>query len=239
MVDFINKIFEVIKDMGAFLIESESIMSLLGVVIGWKLNEHSLEKSERRKEKQKRFENKPELYIEKEDKDTEVNLEVFIGPFNIKYDENKKYEIVFPKSIKNKKHHEYKDIVLKNIGKTDIDCLHIVSSDKRGTILLEYSSLNTFIKKKAVCYCAWYDKKIRVGETIKIRIYYLKNNMPILPFSSTLAFIFEDQNRDIWEQPYFYERDNVYAPYLITYNDMVKKINTDDAYDCFKNPRLW
>ena len=63
--------------------------------------------------------------------------------------------------------------------------------------------------------------------------------MPTLPFSSTLAFIFEDQNHDIWEQPYFYEKDNVYSPHLITYNDMITKLNTDDAYDCFENPYLW
>ena len=141
MVDFIISILNGMKSVGKFLIESEGIMSLLGVLLGWKLNNISNEKLELKKEKQKQFENKPELYIEKEDKDLDVSLEVFVGTFNVKYDENENYEIVYPKDICNKKKHEYKDVVIKNIGKSDIECLDIASSDKRRVILTNYDSL--------------------------------------------------------------------------------------------------
>lgn len=80
---------------------------------------------------------------------------------------------------------------------------------------------------------------IRVGESIKIRIYYEYNKQPHLMWSSTLAFLFEDQNHNYWEQPFFYEKDNIYAPYEISYKELKKAVTTDDAYECFEHPWLW
>lgn len=239
MVDFIISILNGMKSVVKFLIESEGIMSLLGVLLGWKLNNISNEKIELKKEKQKQFENKPELYIEKEDKDLEVSLEVFVGTFNVKYDENKNYEIVYPKDICNKKKHEYKDVVIKNIGKSDIECLDIVSADKRRFILTNYASLESLVKLKAVYYSYYYDRKIRVGEKIKIRFYYLKGKEPYSIVCSTLLFLFEDSNHNYWEQTYFYDRDNVYSPHEISYKEFRITVTPDEAYDCFENPKLW
>ena len=58
-------------------------------------------------------------------------------------------------------------------------------------------------------------------------------------WSSTLAFLFEDQNHNYWEQPFFYEKDNIYAPYEISYKELKKAVTTDDAYECFEHPWLW
>ena len=239
MVDFIISILNGMKSVGKFLIESEGIMSLLGVLLGWKLNNLSNEKLELKKEKQKQFENKPELYIEKEDKDLEVSLEVFVGTFNVKYDENENYEIVYPKDICNKKKHEYKDVVIKNIGKSDIECLDIASADKRRVILTNYDSLESLVKHKAVYYSECYDKKIRAGEKIKIRFYYLKGKEPYSVMCATLLFLFEDSNHNYWEQPYFYDRDNVYSPHGISYKEFRITVMPDDAYECFEDPKLW
>lgn len=239
MVDFINNVIEGIKSVGKFFLQNDGLMSLFGVYLGWKLSCISNEKFEAKKEKQKQFDNKPVLYIEKEDKDLEVSLEVFVGTFNVKYDVNKNYEIVYPKDICNKKTHEYKDVVLKNIGKSDIEYLNIASSYKKQIILVHYDLLDTIVNEKAVYYSAWHDRKIRVGDKIKIRIYYQRNNLPCLLLSSTLSFLFEDQYHNYWEQAYFYERDNVYSPYRINYKKFRTIVTPDDAYDCFEDPRLW
>ena len=110
---------------------------------------------------------------------------------------------------------------------------------KKGLILCDYNSLNDLVDNKLICYDYCYDKKIRVGESIKIRIYYEYNKQPHLMWSSTLAFLFEDQNHNYWEQPFFYEKDNVYAPYEISYKELKKAVTTDDAYECFEHPWLW
>lgn len=166
-------------------------------------------------------------------------MEIFIGTFKVEYNKEKEYKISYSQNIKNKKNHCYKDIIIKNIGKSDIECLDIVSTNKKGLILCDYNSLNNLVDNELICYDYCYDKKIRVGESIKIRIYYEYNKQPHLMWSSTLAFLFEDQNHNYWEQPFFYEKDNIYAPYEISYKELKKAVTTDDAYECFEHPWLW
>ncbi len=245
-----NKFIEILKDVFNYINKNSFLATLIGIIVGWILNFISTayfnRKSENRKqkeklenEKKKNFENKPELYIEKEDNNLDISMEIFITPFNIKYDENNNYEIIYPKGIKNKNKHDFKDVIIKNIGKSDIECLDIVSTNKKSIVLTDYSFLETLVDNKSVWYSCCYDRKIRVGDKIKIRIYFLKNNIPCMMFSSTLAFLFEDQNHIFWEQPYFYERDNIYSPHNISYKEFRNSANADDAYDCFENPSLW
>ena len=158
----------------------------------------------------------------------------------MEYLQNKEYKIIYSQKIKNKSNHTYKDITIKNIGKSDINYLDIISTNKRGIILIDYDSLYTLIDNGCVWYNYCYDnKKIRVNEEIKIRIYFEKGKQPYTLFSSTLAFLFEDQNHNYWEQPFFYEQEKIYPPYLISYKDFRQKITADDAYDYFDNPKLW
>ena len=246
MVNFVINIIDGIKSIGKYLLENESVMSLLGVFLGWQLNNYSNNKLEKKREqekirleKQKYFENKPELYIEQNDEELEVNVEVFVGTFDVKYDEKKNYEIVYSKDICNKKKHAYKDVVIKNIGKSDIEGLYITSADKRRFILTSYASLNFWVKQNDVYFSECYDRKIRPGEKIKIRFYYLKGKEPNSVMYATLLFLFVDSNHNYWEQPYFYDRDNVYSSHGISYKKFRNIVTSNDVYDCFENPYLW
>jgi len=238
------------KALFDYINDNSFLATIIGIIVGWILNFistmyfHKKEVKQKikeniRLEKQKQFENKPELYIEKDNMDKDVDIEIFLGTFEVRYNNNKEYKIIYSDSIKNKNNHDFKDIVIKNIGKSDIDCLDIVSNNKRGIILTDYSSLNSLVDDEYVWYSYCYDKKIRVGDQIKIRIYFEKGKQPCTLFSSTLAFLFEDQNHNYWAQPFFYEKDNVYSPYKISYKDFKQRVNADDAYDCFEQPWLW
>ena len=99
--------------------------------------------------------------------------------------------------------------------------------------------LDNLLDNKYVWYDYCYDRKIRVGNQIRIRIYFEKGKYPYMLFSSTLAFLFEDQNHNNWEQPFFYEQEKVYPPYGISYKEYRQRITVDDAYDCFERPWLW
>lgn len=70
-------------------------------------------------------------------------------------------------------------------------------------------------------------------------MYFAKGKQPYNLFSSTLAFLFEDQNHNCWEQPFFYENDNVYSPHSISYKKYKQMVNSEDAYDCFEHLWLW
>ena len=226
------------------------LATIIGIIVGWLLNFastmyfHKKEKHERQQElneseRKKQFENKSELYICKGDEQKSVDIEIFLAPFQTKYDENNNYEILYSKNLKSKKNHEYKDVIIKNIGKIDIDSLDIISTNKRTLSLINYDDLDNLLDNKYVWYNYCYDRKIRVGDQMKIRIYFEKEKYPCMLFSSTLAFLFEDQNHNKWEQPFFYEHDKVYPPYFISYKEYRQKITVDDAYDCFEKPWLW
>ncbi len=224
------------------------LATIIGIFLGWILNfistmyfhireEQQKNKREAELEKKKQDKNRPELHIEQNDDTKDIDISIFIGTFEVNYNQDKKYKIAFSKNIKN--NHEYKDVIIKNIGKSAIECLDIVSTNKRSLILVDYDSLNNLVDSESVWYSYCYDKKILVGEKIKIRIYFEKGKQPYTLFSSTLAFLFEDQNHNYWEQPFFYEKDNVYSPYKISSKDFKQKINADDAYNCFEQPWLW
>ena len=238
------------KSLFDYINNNSFLATLIGIIVGWILNfistmyfnkkeEKQRKKELEIKEKQKQFENKPELIIENTINKSNIDMKIFIGTFNVKYDEEKNYKIVYPKDIKNKDNHHYKDIIIKNIGKSDVECLDIISTNKRSIILCDYKLLDDLVNYESVCYNYCYDRKIRVDESVKIRVYFEKNKQPYTPFSSTLAFLFEDQNHNYWEQPFFYEKNNIYAPYEISYKDFKQAISVDDAYDCFEKPWLW
>lgn len=44
-----------------------------------------------------------------------IDMEILIGTFDVKYDEGRKYKMFYHKGIKNEDNHDYKDIIIKNI----------------------------------------------------------------------------------------------------------------------------
>lgn len=224
-------------------------MNFIEIILEWILNFfttfffNKYDKCKKRKEliqkeKQLKFENKPELYVCKEIKRKKVDIEIFLAPFKVERHRND-YDIVYSEKLKNKVNYEYKDIIVENIGKSDINFLDIISTNKKSLSLISYNSLDTLLDYKGVFYNYCYDRKIRVGDRIKIRIYFEKDSQPFLLFGATLALIFEDQYHNMWEQPFFYDKENLYVPHSITYKEYRQSISIDDAYDCFEHPWLW
>ena len=124
------------KSLFDYIDGNSFLTTIIGIIVGWILNFISTmyfdKKNERRRkkeleriEKQKRFENKPELQIDKNNSDNNIDMEIFIGTFKVEYNKEKEYKISYSQNIKNKENHCYKDIVIKNIGKSDIECLTV------------------------------------------------------------------------------------------------------------------
>lgn len=238
------------KSLFDYVNSNSFLATMIGIIVGWILNfistmyfhrrEEKLKNKEKiRLEREEQFENKPELYICKETNQQNLDIEIFLAPFQTKYDENNNYEIVYSKNLKNKKNHEYKDVIVKNIGKSEIISLDIISTNKRVLSLINYDDLDNLLDNKYIWYDYCFDRKIRVGDQIRIRIYFEKGKYPYMLFSSTLAFLFEDSNHNYWEQQFFYEQEKVYSPYSISYKEYRQRITVDDAYNYFEKPWLW
>ena len=59
------------------------------------------------------------------------------------------------------------------------------------------------------------------------------------PFSCTLAILFRDDYNNLWEQPFWYEKDNLYEPHQITSKEYYSYVTMNDALDCFEHPWMW
>lgn len=91
---------DVMKLVFDYINNNSFLTTLIGIIVGWILNfistmyfskkeEKQRKKEYEKKEKQKQFENKPELVIENSIHKSNIDMEIFIGIFNVKYDEEK------------------------------------------------------------------------------------------------------------------------------------------------------
>lgn len=241
------------KELFDYINNNSFLTTIIGVIVGGLMSSFTAiyisnkEKKERRKEeylkeKKIQFSKRPELKITKVSTNDNIipNFEVFLAPFEVKYgNTHKKYEMHYPKGILNKKNHKYKDFYIKNIGKTAINQLDICATFKNHNTLVAYDSLEYIVNEKFVDYSYCYDKKILKNDEIIIRIYYLENYQMCHPFSSTLAILFRDDYDNLWKQPFWYEKDNLYEPSQISYKEYLSYVNMNDALDCFEHPWLW
>lgn len=241
------------KELFDYINSNSFLTTIIGVIVGGLISSltsiyiSNKEKKERRKEaylKEKRMQlsRKPELKITKvlSENDVVPNIEVFLAPFEVKYGNTyKKYEIYYPKDILNKEKHNYKDFYIKNIGKSAINQLDICATFKNHNILVAYQSLEYVVNEKFVEYNYCYDKKILKNDEIIIRVYYLQNYQMCHPFSCTLAILFRDDYNNLWEQPFWYEKDNLYEPRQITSKEYHSYVTMNDALDCFEHPWMW
>ena len=229
------------------------LTTIIGVIIGSIITSFttiyvsSKDRKERKKEellkeKRRQYENKAELKIisVNDNSNNKPDIEVFLAPFKVDYSNGfKNFQIVYPKDIKDRTKHKYKEFIIKNVGKSDINELDICATFKNHNVLVNYESLDTMVDEKVVDYNSCYDRKIMKGETIVIRVYYLNGLQVCHPISCTLAILFKDSFNNSYEQPFWYEKDNLYPPRPIDYKEYHTYITSDDAYYCFEHPYMW
>ena len=210
----------------------------------------SKEKREReereRLEKDARMFRRPELEVKKHYKEQEgtvlgkYDLEVYFDEFlNVEVDDFGGVNANFYEDILNKSKHFSVVYELENIGKTDIDNLTIMTSHKRTKFLTYLSSLESDVKNGYLSYSATLDKRIKVGETITIKISYNKDRILKPVYAALLNIGFEDVYRTFWVQPFFAPSNRIYVPKEIAEQDYISRIGIDDALECFRNPHKW
>lgn len=241
------------REVFDYINSNSFLTTIIGVVVGGLMSSltsiyiSNKEKRERKeeeylKEKRLQLDKKPELKITKVLSENNIipNIEVFLTPFKVEYgDSYREYEIHYPKNILNKEMHRYKDFYVKNIGKSAINQLDICATFKNHNALISYNDLEYVVNEKFVDYNYCYDTKILKKDEIIIRVYFLENYQIYHPFSCTLAILFRDEYDNLWEQPFWYEKNNLYEPRQITSKDYHSSVNADDALRCFEKPWLW
>lgn len=210
----------------------------------------SKEKREREEremlKKDARMFRRPELEIKKHYKEQEgtvlgkYDLEVYFDEFlNVEVDGFGGVNANFHKDVLDKSKHFSVVYELENIGKTDIDNLTIMTSHKRTKFLTNLSSLESHVKNGLLSYSATLDKRIKVGETITIKISYNEDRILGPEWAALMNIGFEDVYRTFWVQPFFAPSNRIYVPKEIAEQDYISRIGIDDALECFRNPYKW
>ncbi|MBQ6841172.1 MAG: hypothetical protein IJO63_03565 [Bacilli bacterium] len=200
------------------------------------------EKQEKKKNKRNQFENKPEFVIVNglDNYESIPHIDLFMTDFiaNVAKDKTN-VEFYYFKDVLNKEKYKHLRFCLKNIGNTDIDYLDICVTSQRNNMLCDVESIKLFVENKAVNYNYLFDRKVLKGTSILIDIAYLPDSKIFSSLSSELSILFRDSYGNLYAQPFFLQRENLYAPRAITYKEYNIYTKTDTALECFKNPVLW
>lgn len=128
---------------------------------------------------------------------------------------------------------------IKNAGKTDVSTMNIIWNFQQTACVFTTDEASRCAKGNILNYAIWYDKKIRVGETISLKICYHKDVIIPGMFSATVSLGMIDDNGRYWTQPLFAPQNKLYDSRTISSKEYIAQIHTDIAEECFKKPWLW
>lgn len=128
---------------------------------------------------------------------------------------------------------------LKNVGKTSISTLDIICHFQQTTCIFPSSEARQWADGNMLNYSYCYDKKIREGDTITLKICYHKEKIVPGVFSAVMSIGMIDDNGRYWTQPLFAPQEKIYDSRPISAKEYNEEIRTDAAEECFKKPWLW
>lgn len=167
------------------------------------------------------------------------NTEIFVVGFKEVTVQNENVTAIYDKEYLEKKSWVYKQYTLKNIGKTPVYELNIISNFKRSICICDVEVQEEFIKMGLLNYSVIYDKRIGPNETFTLKIYYHKEKVISGTFSAIFSIGMRDNNGKYWIQPFFAPEDKLYESHIIEYNEYRDDVLPNVAIECFKNPYLW
>ena len=134
---------------------------------------------------------------------------------------------------------------LKNVGKTDIASLDVICNIPKDTSFfptnnsLEDDMLYKWVANNLINYSVGGNQKIRVGETITIKVCYHKDRIIYGSIGPVATLGIIDVNGNCWAQGFNIPYDYVDYSHQISNLDLKELCNIDKAIECFKNPWLW
>ena len=127
-----------------------------------------------------------------------------------------------------------------NTGKTEIDSICVISNQSRTTSIIELENKEFLIKNGLLCYEAWSKKRfIKPGQTISIKVCYIKDQVMYSPISAVAAIYMEDIDGHLWHQPLFCPTDAMENSNRASRKDFNDYRDVRAALDCFSGKRPW
>ena len=127
-----------------------------------------------------------------------------------------------------------------NTGKTEIDDICIVSTSPKTISIIDLKSRDFLINYKTLSYEARsYKRFIKPGETVSIKVCYLKDKVIGSPVGAVASIYMEDINGNLWHQPLFCPTDAMENSPRASHKEFKDSRDIRLAFKCFKNSHLW
>ena len=211
-----------------FLNNNAGIVAILGVIVGWFLNivteiirNYFKKKEEQKRRELKKFENKAELFLNKNYEDNEIIPRIKVALLS--YDGN-----IDNPQITNtlSKKHEKAYFYFENIGKADIHELSICVTVPERQLIYSDDTLKNIKDNKILNFSVDCDERIFVNQAFELEIGYCSDDSVFNFASASLAIIYRDSLGNICEQPFFPDKNKIYEPTKISPKQYTFMLNT-------------
>jgi hypothetical protein len=133
-----------------------------------------------------------------------------------------------------------REYTMKNIGKTPVYEIAVISNFKKDTCLFNISNFDKSILKNGFLnYFLLFDRRVGVGECFTLKLCYNKDMIITSFYSAIMELGMRDDNGHYWAQPFFSPNDKLYESRRISHMEYRESILPDTAIECFKKPWLW
>ncbi len=210
------------------------------------------DKKEQLKENKEIYQNRPEMKIVDYKNHFETvgegikqkcDIDVFVVPIDdVTVSGEKRHEIVDAHYDMNLFNEDKWCCVIysfENVGKTNISNIDLTCHYKKDTCLFAHDNAIDMAEKKCLNYSYCYDRKIRVGERVTVKICYHNTKVVSGMFSAIMSIGMVDDNGHYWRQALFAPEDKVYDSRPVDPKTYLSDIRTKDAEECFIHPYLW
>ena len=132
------------------------------------------------------------------------------------------------------------DYNFKNTGATEIDDISLVCTLPRDTAVIDYDYKQTYLEEDLLNYAVWSNKRfIKPGESVSIKIFYLKDKIISGTLGCAVAIYIRDINGRYWHQPLFAPGQETDNSTLVSFKQFKDSSDIDTAIKCFRGELPW
>ena len=132
------------------------------------------------------------------------------------------------------------EYVLRNTGITEIDSVCLISNLPKNMSVIELRNAEFLVNGRFLNYEAWSDKRfIKSGEQIKLRVYFIEDQVITGLLSAPLGMYIQDVNGRYWHQPLFVPTKETDNSTLSSRKEMKSFADVESALKCFEGKEYW
>lgn len=155
-------------------------------------------------------------------------------------DDNGRARFFYDENALNSNNLIFVEYVFKNTGFTEVEDVRVASNLPKSLSIVEFEKKEIYFYENMLNYVVYGEKRyIKPGQTIRIRVYYIKDQIIESLISYPLTLWLHDVNGKYWEQNFGSPRNDIETSRLSDLETFKSDTSIEKAVECFKNPQKW